>query len=109
MTKEQLEKHMVKVGKRTLFIGGTGRVGDRCRLLHAIFSMLDEAVFDKFRAPWDKIPRSARAMYGYTLQERVAKRLYQELRAIEREMNKKTSRKYVHWSNSEGRYVDDGE
>jgi len=58
------------------------------------------------RTPWEL---KGKERYECNLRQRVGKRLCGMLNEISRRQNKKIARQHVHWSNSLGRPVDDGE
>ena len=101
----------INIGDR-LFVTGKysdGSLGGYTRMLSAIEALVDEGTYVLPMAEGTSYELKGRARYEVCLRMRVAKRLRDQLREIERAQNKKIRRRYVHWSNSEGRPVDDGE
>ena len=96
---------MIMIGRRTLWTGD-GTFGGECRLLSAIESMVAE---DLYMTMYPELNLTGAAMLKLRIKERVARRLRTKLDERARMMNKKCGRRYVHWTNQEGRYFDEGE
>lgn len=84
-------------------------IGYHASLLAAIRNLVNDEVWlpdlsDAYQKPVPAATRLACRIRG-----RVAEKLEQQLKEIERAQNKKCGRRYVHWSNSMGRYFDEGE
>ena len=96
---------MLMIGRRTLWTGD-GTFGGECRLLSAITTMVEE---DTYMTSYPELKLLGWQMYALRLKMRVARRLRAKLDERARLMNKKCGRRYVHWTNAEGRYFDEGE
>jgi hypothetical protein len=96
---------MLMIGRRTLWTGD-GTFGGECRLLSAITTMVEEGIWMQ---QFPEMNLTGAKLYGLHLRERVARRLRAKLDERARLMNKKCGRRYVHWTNAEGRYFDEGE
>jgi len=105
--KQWLFDRTVTIGQKGFFVDGRDTLDGRTRLLSAVYDLVSEGTY--MLAFRKEAALSGSATYALALRERVAERLRQKLHEIERAQNKKYSRRYVHWSNGLGRYVDDGE
>ena len=98
----------ITIGKQLVFNSGKNDFGEYTRLLSAIVAMMRE---ENYLLMYDHTEAELKGRKRLETQhrERVLVHLERQLNEIARLMNKKMHRQYVHWSNYQGRYVDDGE
>jgi hypothetical protein len=101
----------VKIGERNFLTGkySDGSFGGYTRMLSAFEVLVDAGTYVLQMGEGTQYALKGRERYECNLRQRVAKRLREQLHEIERKQNKGINRRYVHWSNSMGRPVDDGE
>ena len=98
----------IKIDQQSIFMSGDGQLGEYTRLLCAIVTMMRKG---HYLLMYDGTEAELKGRVRLEVQhrERVLRHLERQLAEIARRMNKKMHRRYVHWSNSMGRYFDDGE
>lgn len=101
----------VKIGERNFLTGkySDGSFGGYTRMLSAIATLVEAGTHVLQMGEGTPYALKGRERYECNLRQRVAKWLNDKLHEIARMQNKKINRRYVHWSNHEGRPVDDGE
>lgn len=84
-------------------------IGAYTRMLSAFARMVEDGTYALQMVDGSQYSIVGRQRYAYNLRQRVANRIHEKLATIASEQNKKCGRRYVHWSNSDGRFFDEGE